>query len=208
MTFETWLAFATLELVLCLTPGPAVVLVLSQAVAFGTAASLFAALGILAANGLYFALSGTGLSAVLLASETAFAVLRWAGVGYLVVTGVRLLRERPDDLRLVEGTAESERPLSLLARGFLLQLANPKALVFFAALLPPFLSPERALLPQVLVLGTTSLVLEFVVLLGYGVAAARGAQLLPRAHVRRLQTRIAGVGLIAAALGVSAVHRP
>jgi threonine/homoserine/homoserine lactone efflux protein len=208
MTFETWLAFATLELVLCLTPGPAVVLVLSQAVAFGTAASLFAALGILAANGLYFALSGTGLSAVLLASATAFAVLRWAGIGYLVVTGVRLLRERPDDLRLVEGTAESERPLSLFARGFLLQVANPKALVFFTALLPPFLSPERALLPQVLVLGVTSVVLEFVVLLGYGAAAARGAQLLPRARVRRLQTRIAGVGLIAAALGVSAVRQP
>jgi homoserine/homoserine lactone efflux protein len=208
MTFETWLAFAALELVLSLTPGPAVVLVLSQAIAFGTAASVFASLGILAANAVYFALSGAGLGAVLLASETLFGALRWAGVAYLVVTGLRLLRKRPDDLPLVTGTAETGRALPLFARGFLLQIANPKALVFFTALLPPFLSPRHDLVPQVLLLGATSVVLEFLVLLGYGVAAERSARLLPRARVARLQTRIAGVGLIAAALGVSVVRQP
>ena len=84
MTFEAWVAFCLTEAVLCLTPGPAVLLVVSVALGRGFRPGLQASLGILTANTLYFALSATGVAAVLLASSGLFTLLKWAGAAYLV----------------------------------------------------------------------------------------------------------------------------
>ena len=90
MSFSIWALFVLTEGVLCLTPGPAVLLVIAHALGRGAAAAAWATLGILSANALYFALSATGLGAVLLASHEAFALVRWMGAAYLVWLGLRL----------------------------------------------------------------------------------------------------------------------
>ena len=86
---EVWIVFAVTETALCLTPGPAVLLVLSQALTRGTRASLWSNAGILAGNTFYFLLSATGLGAVLLASYDVFFAIKWLGAAYLVWLGVR-----------------------------------------------------------------------------------------------------------------------
>jgi homoserine/homoserine lactone efflux protein len=68
MTWKMWVAFTVTEAVLCFTPGPAVLLVLSQALARGTVASIWSNLGVLGGNTIYFILSATGLGVVLMAS--------------------------------------------------------------------------------------------------------------------------------------------
>ena len=92
MPIELWIAFCLTEAVLCFTPGPAVLLVVSYALSGGRREGMGAALGVLAANTLYFALSAAGVGALLLASNELFTALKWAGAGYLVWLGLRMLR--------------------------------------------------------------------------------------------------------------------
>src|ERR1700741_3224028 len=144
MTWQTWGLFMLTEIVLCLTPGPAVLFVVSQGLRYGGMRSLWANGGVLTANALYFVLSAAGLGAVLLASAELFLVVKWAGAAYLVYLGATTFFGRTgafasdgDDPPAVSGPR-------LLIRGFVLQAANPKALIFFTALLPQFIRPEHS----------------------------------------------------------------
>jgi len=88
MTWQIWLAFVAVEAVLCITPGPAVLFVLSQAIQRGPAKSVWGIGGILGANTMYFALSATSLGAVIVSSYRLFFLIKWLGAAYLVYLGV------------------------------------------------------------------------------------------------------------------------
>lgn len=163
MTLDTWLTFVILELLICMTPGPAVMFVTTTASERGAKAAVIGTSGILISNVMYFVISGTGVAAVLVASPTLFEILRWAGSGYLLFLGSRLLLTRTS-------TAAAQDPaqanISLL-HGFMVQTLNPKAIAFFVALYPQFIDPAAALAPQLLILTGTSLVIEAGVMASY-----------------------------------------
>src|SRR5262245_9998250 len=94
MSFEVWFAFLVMDTVLCLTPGPAVLYVVSVALSRGFRSGLAAAGGVLVTNSVYYAFSGTGIVAVILASGALFTVLKTAGAVYLVGVGLRMLISR------------------------------------------------------------------------------------------------------------------
>src|SRR5262245_32145790 len=168
MSLEAWLLFCATETLLCFTPGPAVLLVVSQSISRGVRAGLAASLGILTANTAYFALSATSVGAVLVASWRAFTVIKWIGADYLVWLGAKLVigkhgyAFRTD----VGGTSEQSRRRAF-SLAVLTQAANPKSLVFFTAILPQFINPRAAVAPQILILGISSVAIEFVVLAIY-----------------------------------------
>ena len=205
MTWETWSLFVATETLLCLTPGPAVLFVLAHGLGGGAGAALRGTLGILAGNTFYFLLSATSLGAVLVASAEAFFVIRWGGAAYLIWLGLCALRGRGTVLA-VRPAASDDGP-RLIARGFAVQAANPKALVFFTALLPQFVDPAGNVVFQVGVLGVTSLAIEFVVLVGYGVLAGRAARLAETPPVIAWLERTAGVLLLAAGLRMAVLRR-
>lgn len=203
MSLTSWLLFCGIETLLCLTPGPAVLFVLSHGLARGGRASLWANAGILSGNALYFVLSALGLGAVLLASHDVFIVIKYVGAAYLVYLGARTIRGAGLAVHpgaAAESTTETWRTL---ARGFALQGANPKALIFFVALLPQFIDSRRAVAPQVLILGITSVVIEFFVLAAYGYLAGRAASIARRPGFVATTHRVAGAMLMAAAAGVA-----
>lgn len=196
------LLFAATELLLCLTPGPAVLMVVSQGIRRGFRNSTRGAAGILAGNAIYFALSAMGLGALLLASKRVFDVLQIAGAAYLALLGLKMLIKpgRIDDAEVAADT----RNAGSFVQGLLTQLANPKAIVFFTALLPQFVDPTRPVATQFLILGVISILVELPVLLMYGYAAHRG-----RARYGKhapLFERLAGACLIAAGAKLAAMR--
>jgi threonine/homoserine/homoserine lactone efflux protein len=205
VSVETWLAFCVTETVLCLTPGPAVLFVVSVALARGAGAGLGAAFGILAANALYFALSAAGIGAVLLASHEVFGALEAAGAAYLVILGLRMLLARGAPAADAPSGAPLRAGSRPFVRGFLVQGANPKSIVFFTALLPQFLSESEPVARQVLVLGASSVAIELGVLALYAAAAARAGRVAGRRLAEPL-SRVGGALLVGAGLRLAAVR--
>ena len=202
MSFDAWLAFCAMDTVLCFVPGPAVLFVVSVALARGARPGLAAALGILAANVGYFALSGTGIAAVILASNRLFLVLKWVGAAYLVWVGLRMLFAQAS-----AAEAPAPRPVShAFARALIVQGANPKALVFFVALLPQFIDPHGPVARQLLILGASSTLIELCVLSLY-VAFAVQARRLAGARVAPVLERVGGGFLVAAGARLAAVKQ-
>lgn len=200
MTLHAWALFAALETALCFTPGVAVLFVIGSALRHGAPASVFANLGILAGNSLYFALSAAGLGAALLASHAVFTAVRWAGAAYLVYLGVRALVSRGAASDVAAAERQPETRARLFGRAVALQLANPKTLLFFVALLPQFVDPAESLATQVAVLGVTSVAIEFCVLGLYGFAASAAAHKLESPAWRRRLDVISGSFLVGAGL--------
>jgi threonine/homoserine/homoserine lactone efflux protein len=169
--------------------------------------SVWASGGILAANAVYFVLSATSLGAVIVASSRLFFLIKWAGAAYLVYLGVQGLRSRTSVLALPETKSGRAGGWCILRDGFFLQGANPKALLFFAAILPQFIDPGRSVPLQVLILGLSSILVEFAILFVYGQLAGRvsAAARSPRFEV--LANRLAGCLLIAAAVGMARLRQ-
>jgi homoserine/homoserine lactone efflux protein len=205
MTFEIWAVFVVTEIVLSLTPGPAVLFVVSQGLRHGGAKAIWANIGILSGNTFYFLLSATGLGALLLTSHNLFLVVKWLGAAYLIYLGLTAFLSKGMEGGLTQENFSSIKISGprLWLRGFALQAANPKALIFFTALLPQFINPAESVAWQVLILGLSSVVAEFFVLVGYGLLAGRATHLARLPHFVRLTDRVSGVLLVGAGTGLA-----
>jgi threonine/homoserine/homoserine lactone efflux protein len=124
--------------------------------------------------------------------------VKWIGAAYLVILGIRLLIDHNDAVLTAKNTIIDHKSHHLFFNGFTLQMSNPKAILFFSALLPQFLNPHAPIVPQIVILGATSVAIEFSILLGYGIA---GSAIGPR--YARWTNRVAGGLLIGAGAGLA-----
>ena len=208
MNTHLWLAFFITATAAAFVPGPAVLYVVGQAMRHGANKAVAANLGILSGNAVWFTASAIGLATLVAFAQPVFVAIKWLGVAYLTWLGISAWR---DAMRASGSSQKIAAPVPTGARmwrqGVLLQLANPKAILFFTALLPQFVDPERAIAPQILVLAVTSIVSEFFVLAGYAWLAARGgALLIARPRLARATDAAAGTCLIGAGLGLALAH--
>ena len=172
MTLDIWTLYVATVLALMSTPGPSQLLMLSNSGAHGFRRATFTAMGDLTANALQMLAAGLGLAAIIAASATALTAIKWAGVAYLIWLGVRMIRKAKPE---VPGAAGDTRTVSLgnlWMQGFLTSAANPKAVVFFAALFPQFISADAAFWPQFLILSATYIVMDGLFLSAYGLGAS------------------------------------
>jgi len=207
MNWTTWWIFVTTEFVLCLTPGPAVLFVLSTALRSGMRRSVASILGILGANTVYFILSATGLGALLLASYRLFFAIKWVGAAYLVFLGIKAIIGKGSLLTPDADTPAAIRGWRVFGDAFVTQISNPKAIVFFSALLPQFLNPLNPIAPQVAILAATSAMIEFSVLLGYSLVAGQASSFAREPRYATWTNRLAGTILIGAGAGLAALRR-
>mgnify|MGYP001793995121 FL=1 len=202
MPLEIWYIYLATVLALMSTPGPSHLLMLSNSGAHGFGRSLATAAGDLTANMLQMLAAGLGLAALITTSGMALSVIKWAGVAYLIWLGIRMIRNASDDAASDEAASKSASLRGLWLQGFITSAANPKAVVFFAALFPQFISSELAFWPQFLVLSATYIALDGTFLMAYGLGASWIARRF-RGGARRWIERAGGGFMIAAALLLS-----
>jgi threonine/homoserine/homoserine lactone efflux protein len=192
------LGFLSAAAVLAFLPGPAMLYVLARTLAGGTRAGLRSTLGA-ATGGLgHVTAAAVGLSALLLASATAFETIKLAGAAYLILLGVRTLlslREAEPSLAL----AARQAGRGALRQGIVTELLNPKTALFFLAFLPQFVQPGRGPVPlQLAVLGTATVMLNSCGdLAAIAAAAPLGRLLRRRPQLVRRQRAASGCVLIA-----------
>jgi threonine/homoserine/homoserine lactone efflux protein len=195
MSIEVWLLYVGTVLIFMSTPGPSHLLMLSNSLVNGFNKSTATAAGDLSANFLQMIAASLGLATLLSSSENVFSAIKWAGVFYLAYLGVRMILSK----RMKIGTGKQSSRALLYWQGFITSAANPKAVIFFAALFPQFLSLEQALFPQFLVLSITYLIVDGAFLCFYGKFAEvfRERVLMSHGH---LLTKISGGLFLAAAV--------
>jgi threonine/homoserine/homoserine lactone efflux protein len=139
--------------VLIVTPGPAVLYIVTRSISQGRGAGFVSALGVGAGNFLQAIAAALGLSAIIASSALAFSIVKYVGAIYLIYLGVKKFRSPPVDMHEASFIAESGR--TIFWQGLLVELLNPKTALFFLAFLPQFAAPERgSVWAQLLVLGS------------------------------------------------------
>ena len=169
MQISVWLALIGLFLAGGLTPGPAVMLVMSSSLRYGFRPALLPASGISAGNIIWISLAASGAAALATAFPLAFFALKFVGLGFIVWLAWSMATADPARSR-VRAESAPKRAM-LFARGVGLQMANPNALVFFGAILPTFFDPERPLIMQVLIIMISVTITEMFGLTLYAWAA-------------------------------------
>ncbi|MER6943162.1 LysE family translocator [Nonomuraea sp. NPDC000554] len=144
--------FCAATLALLVVPGPAVIFIVTRSVSQGRAAGLVSVLGVHLGSIVHIAAAALGISALLAASATAYTVVKYVGVAYLVWLGVRKLLHKGHDEEAVEVQVHSKQ--RMLWEGFVVNVLNPKTAIFFLAFLPQFTDPNAGPVgPQIIVLG-------------------------------------------------------
>jgi len=183
--------------VVSLVPGPAFIVVLMTALRRGFKPGAYATAGIVIGDGLYFSLTAVGLGSLLATSFWTFTIIKWLGVAYLVYLGFRSLFFPSNSLLAADGRAASGRSSFMTA--LTVQLANPKLLLFLAALVPQFLDPTYPIAPQLAVLGGTFMLSDTIIYLLLSMLAARARPLLAGPRATRIVNRVSGVAMLGAA---------
>jgi len=200
MVLETWLAFFAACWVISLSPGAGAIASMSSGLRYGFWRGYWNALGLQLGLALQIAIVAAGVGAILATSATAFYVIKWFGVAYLVFLAVKQWQALPSDQNDDAAVRPIGKPLALMFRGFLVNVSNPKALVFMLAVLPQFIDPHAPLVAQYLILGATMICVDLVVMAGYTGLASKVLRLLrtPKQQ-KRMNRTFAGLFIGAAA---------
>jgi len=200
MTDVTVLAFSLVAFIGIATPGPTVLLALTNGSRFGMRRACFGMVGAVLSDFVLIGAVALGLGALLAASEFWFAVVKWIGVGYLAFLGVMLLRSRGTlDVSLRAGGEDGAGSAwSLLLKSFLVAVTNPKGYLFFSAFLPQFINPAAPQSQQYLILALVFAGIDFLVMFGYAALGSQAVRMLRTSGALWLD-RICGGALLALA---------
>jgi len=192
MSIELYLAYVLTCFVITIIPGPTVTLIVANSLAHGTRAGLLNVAGTQLGLGLMMLVLAVGLTSIIATMGLWFDWLRLLGAAYLVWLGFKLLRATGG----LAPSAQAAAPRGgFFLQGFLVLLGNPKALLWFGAIIPQFIDPTGDYVRQVIVLGLTAMVTGAISDGGYAVLAGGAGRMISRGRMR-LVSRIGGLCLI------------
>lgn len=207
MHLTTLLAFAAVSFIGIATPGPTVLLALTNGSRFGVRRALPGMVGAVLSDAVLISAVAIGLGALLAASEFWFSALKWVGAAYLAFLGIMMLRSKGTiDSALQAGASQPRGTVfSIGLKSFMVAVTNPKGYLFFSAFLPQFIDPAAAQMQQYIVLGGIFAVLDFAIMFGYAVFGSQAVRVLKSEGAKWLE-RACGGALLALA-GSLALYR-
>ncbi len=196
------LEFAITAFVLIVVPGPSVLFVVSRGVALGRRAALATVIGNTGGVMVQAVLVALGLGALVERSDAVFTVVKLIGAAYLLVLGVRMLRDRHGLARLRDATEVPKGTRRIVREGFVVGLTNPKAVIVFTVVLPQFADPSRGHVPmQLLVLGGLFLTIGVLSDSAWAIAAGAARNWIARSR-GRLEAFAGAGGVVLIGLGL------
>ena len=183
MEYSLLMTFALVVFVAVVTPGPTVLLALSNGSRFGLGRAGFGMAGAALSDLVLIAAAALGLGAVLAASAFWFAVVKWMGVAYLAFLGVQMLRSTGKRAVMSEPmqagpVAQAGSRRQVFRKSFLVAVTNPKGYLFFAAFLPQFVDTGAPLVGQYLLLAVVFVLIDLAVMSAYAAVGARAVRFL------------------------------
>jgi homoserine/homoserine lactone efflux protein len=197
MSIESYLLYlAAVGVFFATPPDTSQLLIISNSIRYGLKRSKWTIAGDLSANCLQMTAAAFGLAAIIATSATAFMIVKWLGVFYLAWIGLKLFLSPDNSSHDIE--TSSDNKLRLYKQGFFTSLANPFAVAFFAALFPQFIDTSSAILPQLIILGSTYIIVDGVILYAWAMAGIQATK-----HLEMFQfsliNKVSGALMIAAA---------
>lgn len=206
MSLSIWLAYIAVVFVVSGSPGPNMLLSATHGIHYGLTRTFSTMLGLLSGLAIILAISFCGLGAVLVASTTAFEIIKYLGALYLVYLGIKTWR-MADTRLLPKDSAPDAGSSNRYRTGMLVSLSNPKAILFCVALFPQFIDRRQALAPQAGILLATFAFIETCWMLVYAGGGARLAAWLRKGSRMRWFNRICGSVFIAAGVLLGSFRR-
>lgn len=206
MDLSVWITYFIATIALSVSPGPGVFSSISSGLHHGFRLGLWNGVGMQAANFLMVIIVSLGLGAILLASETLFTFVKWAGVAYLVYLGIVTWRAPARGFEEDRGDHETTAR-GVFMRGFWVNATNPKGIIFFAAILPQFIDVARPQLAQYAILAGTTFAVDLAVMMGYTALAARVLRVMRDPGKLRWVNRTLGGAFIAAGVALASFRR-
>jgi homoserine/homoserine lactone efflux protein len=198
MELSTWLAFFAASWAISISPGAGAVAAMSAGLNHGFRRGYFTTFGLVLGIWTQVIVVGVGLGALVAASSTAFLMVKWAGVAYLIWLGIQQWRAPavPMVARADDGPLVTRR--SMILKAWMINAVNPKGTVFLLAVVPQFMVLSQPLLPQYLVIAATLAFTDLVVMAGYTVLAARVLGALKSPYHIRAINRVFGAFFVVA----------
>ncbi len=207
MDITTWVLFMAVGVAAVVSPGPAILLSISNSIRFGISKVVLSSLGNI--SGLFLLSSAAifGLGAVIKTSNNLFLIVKVIGAGYLIYLGIRQWRSRSNlfadakiNCNADKGKTKSNKKFFL--EGFLIAMTNPKAILFFTALFPQFINTNLSLIPQFLVMTFTFMAMSFICLMSYGLLASKAKQWFSMGERTKWFNRTLGSVFVIIGMGV------
>ena len=195
MTTDSLFAFLLAATALALVPGPTVTVIIANSLKHGTRAGLMNVLGTQAGVVIWLSIAALGLGAAIKVMGVWFDVLRYVGAGYLVYMGIKLFMSKGD---LAVATERARPHGSFFLRGFVVIMSNPKMLVLFGALIPPFIPEGAEVAKYTLMLGLLFAAIAVTGDTAYALLAGRAGAWLSQKRIRGIEI-ISGFCLVGGA---------
>ena len=178
MALDNWVLFIIAVLALMSTPGPSQLLMLSNSATYGLKNSVATIAGDLSANLLQMIIATAGIGLLIASFDNILIYIKWIGVIYLVWNALKLILSKKQNANNYKKSNNKKIYRKLFLQGFLTSASNPKAILFFAALFPQFISANGDIWIQFLILSITYISIDGIFLLFYGLAASKIAMMI------------------------------
>lgn len=205
MSLELWLTFALACVIFSLAPGAGMVTTVSNSISLGLKTAVKSILGLQMALLTHILIVSVGLGALLATSALAFTILKYIGATYLLYLGFsKFFSSR---VTAEHEFASNTSNKQLIWKSFIVNMMNPKSIVFLAAFLPQFLNPEVDLVFQYVELGSTVLIIDLAIMCSYALLATLLKPYLVKANFIKLQNKIFGSLFIAMGIFLARVEQ-